>query len=358
MKQFFCFISPSCHHFIGRITYFLILSTHAICNAQTISKAEYFFDHDPGPGNGISLNISSPDDTISFAGTVNTIGLAQGRHLLYVRTKTSDGHWSLFEPREFYIRLNIVEAEYFIDTDPGIGNGTRIAVATPSDDATFNSTITVGVLSFGIHYLFMRTKDAQGKWSLYEPQAFNVSDPLPIELLSFSAEATQDHSARLTWATASEKNNDYFTVHHSQDAFDFSEVARIPGAGNSLLLLKYEVIHDRPSGGMNYYRLQQTDYDGKSSYSEIVALHFSKEKKPMVYPVPTTGEWFVDFSGMREQETFDLEVWDVTGRKCYEQKHVGKKLIRFDGNQFLKGNYILFIKSEGHKVLIEKLIFY
>ena len=83
----------------------------------------------------------------------------------------------------------------------------------------------------------------------------------------------------------------------------------------------------------------------------------SKEKKPMVYPVPTTDKWFVDLSGMRTNENIELEVWDITGRKFYERKHAGEKIIRFDGHQFPKGNYILFIRSEGYTVLIEKLIF-
>jgi hypothetical protein len=94
--------------------------TNSLLSGQTIAVSEYFFDTDPGAGNGFPLAISTPADTVTFSSAISTSGLTAGRHYLYIRTQTSDGRWSHYEPREFFIQVPIAEAEYFFDIDPGV----------------------------------------------------------------------------------------------------------------------------------------------------------------------------------------------------------------------------------------------
>jgi fibronectin-binding autotransporter adhesin len=114
---------------------------------------------------------------------------------------------------------------------------------------------------------------------------------LPIELLSFDA-VLNETKADLAWTTASEVNNDYFTIHKTKDGENFEEVTRVTGAGNSSQALHYRTTDENPYEGVSYYRLKQTDYDGKFVYSKLVALN-NKALKHFdfkVFPNPSDGQ--------------------------------------------------------------------
>lgn len=96
---------------------------------------------------------------------------------------------------------------------------------------------------------------------------------LPIELLSFDATA-KTTSVFTEWITATEINNDYFTVERSRDGHAFSSLENIDGAGNSHAELTYSFIDGSPLNGISYYRLRQTDFDGASTASDPVAVEF------------------------------------------------------------------------------------
>lgn len=98
----------------------------------------------------------------------------------------------------------------------------------------------------------------------------SYQDPLPIELLSFNCRGTGEYVI-IDWSTASETNNDYFTIERSNDAIYFVNVSIVRGAGNSTSIKTYNIKDLSPSKGINYYRLRQTDYDGKTEVSAIVA---------------------------------------------------------------------------------------
>jgi hypothetical protein len=101
-------------------------------------------------------------------------------------------------------------------------------------------------------------------------------NPLPVELLKFTAIADNDH-VDLDWSTATELNNDYFTIERSKEAVEFEEIINIPGSGNSNHLLNYSAIDHFPYMGVSYYRLRQTDFDGQSKLSNIVSVYFGED---------------------------------------------------------------------------------
>ncbi len=153
----------------------------------TISSAEYFIDTDPGPGNGSSITTAG-GTTINESFSIATGALSTGYHLLGVRTQNAEGRWSMYERRLFLIQdpqndlafpaavSSIANAEYFIDADPGIANGTPI---TTSGGATISESFNVstGALSPGYHILGVRTRNANNRWSLYERRLFLIQDP-------------------------------------------------------------------------------------------------------------------------------------------------------------------------------------
>jgi hypothetical protein len=111
---------------------------------------------------------------------------------------------------------------------------------------------------------------------------------LPIELLSFRG-TTDNVKNYLYWKTASEINNDYFTLERSFDGIYFEPLTRVEGVGNSTQLINYSYIDDNPENIINYYRLKQTDYNGNSSYSNIISINNLPTKKVVNY-INTLGQ--------------------------------------------------------------------
>ncbi len=148
--------------------------------AQNINRAEYFFDADPGAGNGIAITIAIPADIVNFTATISTASLPAGFHILGLRVKDANGQWGLFEKRGFYISTttvdaaNIVAAEYFLDADPGIGNATALSVGTTGAVVNFTAVIPTS-LPAGFHFLSIRTKGADGIWGHFEKRGFYIS---------------------------------------------------------------------------------------------------------------------------------------------------------------------------------------
>ncbi len=147
---------------------------------QGFNKAEYFFDADPGLGNGTQITLSGNRDTIRLTPVVATNALSAGTHLMGLRVQNNAGYWGLTESRSFYIYpipdnlSDITGIEYFFDNDPGPGNATPLNFATPLAD--FKGTILLPIenLPIGNHQLVIRVKNSDQKWSLMENRTFKV----------------------------------------------------------------------------------------------------------------------------------------------------------------------------------------
>lgn len=103
--------------------------------------------------------------------------------------------------------------------------------------------------------------------------SISPSTPLPIELLSFEANVNENQ-VDLKWMTASELNNDYFTVERSLDTKNWEEIIFVSGATNSNQIIEYFDIDHNPIEGLSYYRLKQTDFNDDHTYSNIVPVKF------------------------------------------------------------------------------------
>ena len=142
---------------------------------------------------------------------------------------------------------------------------------------------------------------------------------LPIELLVFDTKPLNQDVA-LYWVTATEINNDYFTVERSQDAVSWERVFNVNGAGNSTQTITYNGLDKNPYLGTSYYRLKQTDFDGKFAYSHIVAVNFLGVKGGVsIYPNPAKN--FFEFIYTQETNKLDLQIRDVQGRVVFNESY-------------------------------------
>lgn len=110
---------------------------------------------------------------------------------------------------------------------------------------------------------------------------------LPIELSLFTA-TQQGENILFVWETATETNNDFFTIEQSFDGVSFHEVAQIAGAGTSSSSNSYEYSKPVTFSGLMYFRLKQTDYNGEFSYSEVISLMVSANEHIRLYPTIAT----------------------------------------------------------------------
>lgn len=162
------------------LTFLFLLFISSSTFAQNINRAEYFFNIDPGPGNGTPITFTPTGGNVTFTTSIPTGALPQGFHFLGLRVKETNLGWSQFEPRGFYISTstndvaNLSAAEYFFDTDPGVGSGTPISI-TPGANATFTIAVPTASLGTGFHFLVIRAKDNSGKWSLFEVRGFYIT---------------------------------------------------------------------------------------------------------------------------------------------------------------------------------------
>ena len=147
-----------------------------------------------------------------------------------------------------------------------------------------------------------------------------VPDPcftgaLPIELLYFTGDINNS-DVHLKWATASETSNDYFTIMRSENGQDWSNLMIVNGAGNSSSLLEYSRIDDNPLGGISYYKLRQTDFDGVFTESNTIAVQNNNSSKPDVlpFPNPTNGNSIgLEILGLNDSDV-EITVTDLIGQ--------------------------------------------
>jgi autotransporter-associated beta strand protein len=101
--------------------------------------------------------------------------------------------------------------------------------------------------------------------------AFESITALPIKLIYFSGEK-EGRNNKLSWGTESEINNDYFTIEKTINGSDFTVVGMENGAGTSTQFLQYEMMDNNVEKVINYYRLLQTDFDGKYTVSDLISI--------------------------------------------------------------------------------------
>ncbi|MES2514426.1 MAG: T9SS type A sorting domain-containing protein [Bacteroidota bacterium] len=137
--------------------------------------------------------------------------------------------------------------------------------------------------------------------------------PLPIELLYFDASVLNDESVKTEWETATELNNDFFTVERSTNSLDWQEIATQNGGGTTTQRIKYSYIDHSPFEGVSYYRLKQTDFNGAFKHSSISSVEIQKGSAISVFPNPSASH--VLNIQTKESLPYTIGVYDQLGRE-------------------------------------------
>ncbi|MDA0974290.1 MAG: hypothetical protein O2867_11210, partial [Bacteroidetes bacterium] len=149
--------------------------------------------------------------------------------------------------------------------------------------------------------------------TLYQVNAIaDCGSPLPVELLNFTVR-DNNGDALLTWATASELNNDRFLVMRTLDGIEYETIGTVNGAGNSSSILQYSFRDRNPLLGLSYYQLKQIDYDGTESLSAPVSFMNRNGDEFVLSPNPTTRDVNILLGNLYEE--VQVRISDITGRQ-------------------------------------------
>lgn len=325
-----------------------------------IVAAEYFYDVDPGFGNGTPYVFATPGSTVTQVVNLSTTGLNKGFHRLYLRAKDANGNWSLINAPVFYYETlvntppiaNLQYLEWFWNTDPGFGNANRVALpagnAGQVTDFVFNPN---GITAFSNTRQNLYVRMIGDDWSQTTVKLVDfVGVVLPVTLLEFTAKA-QSNTVTTTWKTTQELNSDRFEVEHSADGIRFEKFGTVAAAGNSTSAREYSMEHLNPIAGMNYYRLKQIDTDGRFTYSGIVRVVFNNGKSgPVVFPNPVRNQLTVmlpvQVNGNSRQT---VTVFDSKGAAVYKRRTSG--ITNYvDFSKFTAGNYVITLSDDTGKI--------
>jgi len=186
----------------------------------------------------------------------------------------------------------------------------------------------------------------------YSPISFGsktAKNPLPVNLLSFNGKC-EDNTIVLNWKTATEINNNYFSVEHSTDGIFFNTIGSVKGNGNSNIIIPYSFSFKKSNNDINYFRLKQVDYNRIYSFSNIIAIdcnNFSNENS--LLSIRQNSE-SIDISFHSETPCYIyFNIYDICG-KLISIKHIssesGFNTFTFNTSSFSPGIYFFAASSE------------
>lgn len=276
-----------------------------------------------GPGSAtfgdIGLTITSPNSAPRFPGTV------------FVQRIT--GGFGIDAPTSVPTANKTIRRRFFVNASNDNPVGTTIAftyrAGNPNEregnsasqnlklyqsaDRTFGyAPVTTGEST---HDNSSRTVTFVGQLVL--DGYFSLADgnnPLPVELISFTGQA-ENNAVRLSWATASEKQNKGFEIERRTDQSEWQTLSFVAGNGTTNQRHNYSYLDRSAGAGNNYYRLRQIDLDGKSVYSQPVSVQMGAVAFTLS-PVPTTDVLTLNGLGAGKHTT---EIYNVRGQRVLSQ---------------------------------------
>jgi PKD repeat protein len=270
-----------------------------------VEYIEYFINNDPGFGNAIEIPIAPATSSGNITFVVDISELQNGFHYLYVRSKNEKGFWSFTTIRSFFKETfysapaNIVYAEYFLNTDPGKGNGIAIPLQRFSAANSLNFTVDISEMETGFHHLYVRAMDDNGHWSMISIKSFYNETIQPV--------------ADITYL-------EYF-LNDDPGVRQGTSIA-IPG-GSNLSNVNVTIDVSGIAGGFHRLYLRASDANGRQSITNIKS--FYKESILAETPNLVKAEYFfntdpgegngidlpLSAASNIQQYEFIADVWDL-----------------------------------------------
>lgn len=230
---------------------------------------------------------------------------------------------------------------------------TNTGFTSPADIANTTSTLTgaeIGTLNTTTYFRAVsQNSSCAAANSAYA--TVTVSGSLPVQLLYFT-QVCNNGSALLKWSTATEINNDHFTVERSVNGTTWTAIKDIAGAGNSNSIKTYTYTDVTVQGGIYFYRLKQTDIDGTITYSEVVKSDCSGTPQSIIV-TPNPGRDFFEIRNLPLRGS--LRVTDANGKLILPLVRYTGVTYRINLSGVAAGIYAVTVYSQG-AVITKRLL--
>ncbi len=222
-------------------------------------------------------------------------------------------------------------------------------------DVAHGETVSVGPITDGESY-DIAVSDNNGCTGSYSNDI--QCEKLPVELISYTGEAVAAGNV-IKWVTATEIENDYFTLQSSVDGVNFTTIATINGNGTTSSVNSYEFLDKDAVNGTTYYRLYQTDFDGSIDNLGVVTVTRGEATFGIsdVHPIPATQNLNINYTSLTEANA-GIEVLDVLGRTVTfinSNANAGNNTLRINVSDLTPGVYFVAI-TIGDSVSTAKFV--
>jgi hypothetical protein len=308
---------------VGKNTYYAAIGISAPTSTSAGFRAE-FFQTDPDPSFSVLLRDAS------------LAGISRCEYWLLDRLSSADAisvtlSWDTTECGPGYVNspsdLRVARWDGSLWRDHGNGG-------------------TTGSVQAGT----VQTAGAVTSFSPFTLASFTSANPLPVDLLYFTASIDQKQ-VNVSWATTTEINSDYFIVERSVNGSDFEFLSRIDAAGNSLQTIRYQLIDENPFQGISYYRLRQIDFNGSQRTYQPVAVHFLSPQE--ISAEIRNNQLLIDFGQQAENFEAEIRLVNAAGQTCLYTKGSPAELTRINLN-INAGVY--FVQITSNTVNLRKAI--
>jgi len=184
----------------------------------------------------------------------------------------------------------------------------------------------------------------------------SATNALPVHFILFNANCN-NNTVKLTWKTAQEQNANDFQVEKSDDGIRFSTIGSVPASGNSSTEKTYGFTDNSSSSGSVFYRIAETDFDGKKSYTAVNSVQCGSLRDDLrVWPNPVGPTLFVNISATHASPV-TIRLFDNKGALVYIQHNAllkGSNQLDINMSNLVSGVYSMAVEWNEGK--IQKLI--
>lgn len=319
---------------------------HEVAGIGRISSTDL---HNDAKGSSI-LRISNPsdlnDNEFLFWGhngaiqqATNTADVPSGVQARFART------WRVSEVNASGTAVDVGAVDLTWDlTGLGAVNPAdlRLLVDTDNDGILSDETAISGATSLGGNvYRFAGVTAITNQARFTLGTANKTATPLPITMLSFTADLIDNRKVELEWKTGSETNNDYFTVERSTDLVSWKTIDTVKGAGNSSSLEVYNATDLSPAHGVNYYRITQTDFNGQFTHSELRTITIEMPEEIILFPNPANDIVIIN----RGNEAI-ITIQNAWGQNLAIEQVSTENATQLDISQLPAGTYFVTIVED------------
>jgi hypothetical protein len=194
--------------------------------------------------------------------------------------------------------------------------------------------------------------------SLTGPITLSANGTLPIILSQFDVEQS-NKEVDLSWTTDMESNSDHFAVQRSTNAgARWDVLGTVAAKGNSSVTVHYSYTDGNPASGVNEYRLQSVDKDGKFTYSEVKTIRNGLIGNISIFPNPAKDYVNVTLGSDATAGSLSIRLISQSGQLLAERKvtNTGGTMVSLPVSNYPSGNYLIQVVGQDGTQQISKLL--